>query len=120
MQGASVGYELVGDSTPNQEGVEVIITSSEPSMRAQRLSKWRARDVKKDFAAMGFIVVLLWISILPMRKSQERALRGLVCLALAAGAAILVGWTVKRSVSSDSAHEPTHEPYPADAPQEEL
>jgi|EP00802_Teleaulax_amphioxeia_P016154 hypothetical protein len=65
-------------------------------------SKWRGRDAKRDVGALVLVTALLWISAMPMRRSQERALRGLTCLALVVFAALLIGWAVRRAMQSEA------------------
>lgn len=55
--------------------------------------------MKRYIVAMAMVVAFLWISVMPMRKSQERALRGLLCLSLVVFAALLVGWAVKKTAA---------------------
>ena len=107
-----VGYEHVHEIA--NDGEYAAISDGAPPLlspaRMQREWKWRRRDVKKDLFAMTMVAALLWVSVIPMRKSQERALRGLVCLSMVLFAALLIGWAVKRS-----AHEMSSEHRPTDA-----
>jgi len=116
-----VGYEPVHEVAHDGEYAAISDGAPPPlsPARMQREWKWARRDVKKDLFAMTIVAALLWVSVIPMRKSQERALRGLVCLSMVMFAALLIGWAVKRSAREmRGAHRPTDAQDPAN--QDEL
>jgi hypothetical protein len=109
--GVLVGYETVGQcdevgqvrlavSVPNDPDDEV---EQPPAGLPSHIATRRRSDMKRGIGAMAMVVAFLWISVMPMQKVQERAVRGLVCLSLVVSAALLVGWAVKKT--ADDARE---------------
>lgn len=64
---------------------------------------WRGRNTKRNyFCCLTTAAIMLWVSVLPMGKSQERALRGLICLGLVCLTAVLIGgWAARRTTIPD-------------------
>ena len=88
------GYEQVSSAVVEESTAvtsDISISADSPS----RWKKWKSRDVKRDLGCMFAIVALLWISAMPMRRSHERALRGLVCLGLVVLSSLVIGWAVR-------------------------
>lgn len=96
---AHAGYESVcqidGAAGPTRDACDEADTFGLTGRSAPR----RRSDMKRGIVAMTMVVAFLWISVMPMQKSQEKALRGLICLALVVFAALLVGWAVKKTAA---------------------
>lgn len=86
-----------------QDDEEYASVSVDPPEPRSRGWKWGGRDARREIGAMLLVTVFLWLSVMPMRQSQERALRGLICLGLVVLAALLLGWAVKRTSADETA-----------------
>jgi len=92
MAGSGETYETVGQCDDVGQ-----LVSQPPAGLPSNIATRRRSDMKRGIGAMAMVVAFLWISVMPMQKVQERAVRGLVCLSLVVSAALLVGWAVKKT-----------------------